>query len=255
MAEDALDVKPRGARRPGNLDRGPRPGHPSPTLPRIDLDADAQRAPRAAPDRRREPLRPGGGVDADPELGQRLVQRSQPRRLRALGRPDRVGDEQVPDPRRREDLGLADRPDGQPGRAGVDLEPGDPDALVGLRVWPEGDPPPVELGLEAGDVRPDAVEVDDELRRVDAGGQVAEGQGAGRRRCPRRHQVGRATTGDRSVPSRSIASPTSSPGSRKRPSVSSLDSSRLPPPTVPDPRISPGSEVDVGGGSRQHLAE
>ena len=52
--------------------------------------------------------------------------------------PERVGDEEVASPVRGEGLGLGQRRDGQPGRAGALLEPGDLGGLVGLGVRSQG---------------------------------------------------------------------------------------------------------------------
>ena len=170
--------------------------------PGVDLDEHPQPLAHALHGGS-QPLGPCGGVDADPQV-RRPVERAHAFRLRPLG-PDGIGDEDVAQAGEREDLGLAERADGQPGRTCLDLEPPDAHALVGLGVGPEPDAPLVQRALEAEDVGIQAVAVDDELRRVDAGREDAF-----RHRSP----SGRATTGDRSSPSRSIRSTTSSPGSR-----------------------------------------
>ena len=61
-----------------------------------------------------------------------------------------------------------------PRRPGLELHPGDPDALVGLDVRPERDPAGVEVALEALDVGRDAVHEHDQPGRVEARGQVRE---------------------------------------------------------------------------------
>ncbi len=170
--------------------------------PGVDLDEHAQPLAHALHGGSQS-LGPCGGVDADPQV-RRPVERAHAFRLRSFG-PDGIGDEDVPQTGEGEDLRLPERADGQSGRTRFELQPPDADALVRLGVGPEPDAPLVERALEAEDVGVQAVAIDDELRGVDAGGQDA-----GRHREP----SGRAITGDRSSPSRSIRSTTSSPGSR-----------------------------------------
>ncbi len=92
-------------------------------------------------------------------------------RPESLGpRPDRhhrVGDEQVLEPRVREDLGLADRRDREPDRSCGDLPSSERNALVRLRVRPQGDAPFAHDGGHLLDPRIGAVEVNDDVRGVD----------------------------------------------------------------------------------------
>ena len=108
-----------------------------------------------------------GQVAEDPQADIRIVKRPEAGGLRP-GRPDRISEEQVADPGAGEDLGLAERPDRDPACPGGELQSRDRHALVGLGVRPQRDPAAVHLALETGDVRGDAVKVDDDARRVEA---------------------------------------------------------------------------------------
>ena len=136
---------------------------------------------------------PPDGVDADGEVGQ-LEEGPETGRLGAF-RPQRIGEKQVAQARRREHLGLAQRAHGQPRRTGLELHPGDSDALVGLDVRPERDPAGVEVSLEALDVGHHAVHEHDQPGRVDAGGQVRE-------RNRRNWRLGHATEHTQASPER-----------------------------------------------------
>ncbi len=156
---------------------GPGRCHPAPPPARVDLDHD----PDAVASRtQRIGHRPGADrrVDADAQPAP-AGQIAQAGRLRSQ-RHQRVGDEQVVQPGIGEDLGLADRADGQPGRPGGQLATAHLDALVGLGMRPQVDPP---FGHRAGHPRDrglHALEVDDHGRRVDHGER--------RRREPRGHE-------------------------------------------------------------------
>ena len=198
VGEDAFDVKPGTLRHASHRHRGLRVGYARPVEPGVDLDEHPQPLAHALHGGS-QPLGPCGGVHPDPQV-RRPVERAHAFRLRSLG-PHGVGDEDVAQAGEGEHLRLPERADGQAGRARLDLQPPDSDALVRLGVRPEPDAALVQRALEAEDVGVQAVPIDDELRGVDAGGQDAVAHG-------------RATIGDRSSPNRSIRSTTSSPGSR-----------------------------------------
>ena len=229
VAEDALDHEAELGGGPGDVCR-PLRWHARPLVAGIDLDPDPQR-PVGASHGRREPFRAGHGVEPDGEV-RGVVDGPQPGGLRPDG-PDRIGKEEVREAGSGEDLGLTERADRQPDRAGLELDPAEGDALVGLDVRPEADAPRIERRLEPAGVRLDDLEVEEERRGVEAvrdrrAGEMQAGH------------AGRATIGVRSSPSRSIARVTVSPGSRYRPRVASFISRRQPEPTVPLPTRSPG---------------
>ena len=205
--DDAARCPRRGASRPRLVSgpstsssaaaaRAARPGIP---VAAVGEDADHRRArgpsasAREGPDRsgrtpvRAPPSRPrtsepdGRAVRASEPLAMRLdaVTESTPTDSRQRparpaqpfglgpGGDDRVRDEQVVDAALGEDLGLADRGDGQPDRAGGELASPELEALVRLRVGPQGDAALAHSGGHPVDPRLDAIEVDDDGRRVE----------------------------------------------------------------------------------------
>ena len=101
--------------------------HPGPVMAAVDLDEHTRarqvlcQLPGAC---RRIHGQEHLGLIHDPAKSLRL----------ALGDPERIGDEQIGDARRREHLGFADGGDGQPDRSTRDLTVGEFGALVGLGV-------------------------------------------------------------------------------------------------------------------------
>jgi len=93
----------------------------------------------------------------------------------ALG-PDRIGDEDVVDPAGRHHLGLADCPDGDTRGSSIELHPGQGHALVGLDVRTESDAAIARSTGESLDVSCDDVEIDDDARGGEIGGQRRHGQ-------------------------------------------------------------------------------
>ncbi len=161
-------------------------------LPGIELDEHAQPRARVRGGRREVP-RPGQRIEPDAQRGARaLVERPQARGLGAVA-PDRIRDEDVGDPARGEHLRLAEVPDRDALRARAELDPGEGDALVGLRVRPQGDAPLRQRRDEARRVPLDDIEVDHELGRVEPGRESRRDhrrvwRGGSRCRCWRRHQ-------------------------------------------------------------------
>ena len=178
---------------------------------RVNLDEDAL-GKRIGVNRGRQMAGARDRVDADPEGRRGVVECPDSRSLRA-DRPDRIREEDFLDPGGGENLGLADGPDADPTCARVQLKPSDLNALVRLGMWAERDPAPVHLALKTSDVRVHAVEVDDDLRRVEGGWQRWKGQIGGRARSCLAHG-GRSTMAFRISPSRSTRNVTSSPGCR-----------------------------------------
>ena len=129
-----------GGEREVARDLGRRPGT---TGAAVDLDHDLQPV-RFVSHRVGEGFDRGEVVDADPQPGG-LGEPADPRPLRSRG-PDRVGEEDVVESGRGEDLGLADIARGDPDRPGLDLAPADLHALVRLDVRPDVE---VVLGGEA----------------------------------------------------------------------------------------------------------
>ena len=75
-------------------------------------------------------------------------------------------DQEVVEPGVGHDLGLPELRDGDAGRSGVHLHPGDLGGLVGLRVRPEPDARRSGDRSHLGDVALERVEVDHQRRRV-----------------------------------------------------------------------------------------
>ncbi len=157
--------------------------HAGPMLAAVELDEHLQR-PGGPGDGATEELRPLGRIDPHPERDP-LVERTEPAALLAFG-PDGIGEEEIVEPRVGEDLGLADRADGQPAGPGRPLERGNADALVRLRVRPERDAAPIRKRLHPGDVPLEPVEVDDRAWRLEAVREVRRGD----------ERVGRRQGGD-----------------------------------------------------------
>ena len=178
-------------------------------MTRVDLDQDAQWPP-ATLDGPSQAFGALGGVDANRQ-GDRPMERGDPLGAGAGG-PDRIGDEDVVDAAGGHHFGLTDRSDRDAGRSGLELHPGECDALVGLDVGPKGDAALLRLRREPVDVRGDDVEIDDETRRRETVGQGGSRNGAGPGRGAGHR--GRSTIGVVSAPSRSTRNVTSSPGSR-----------------------------------------
>ena len=134
VAEHAFDHEAELAGGPGDVGRPLRVRRPSAGCPDRSRSGPAaaarspRRPPRAA--RRRRPSSIPTARSA------RVVDGPQPGGLRSDG-PDRIGQEQVRQAGRREDLGLAERADRQPDRADLELEPAERHALVGLDVRPQ----------------------------------------------------------------------------------------------------------------------
>ena len=121
----------------------------------------------------------------------------------SVPRPHGIGDEDVAQPGKGEHLRLPERADGQSGRTCLD------------RSRPIGRSCASWRGVGAGCARPACAGGRGRWRTNGPDRRRARGYRCRRAGC-RRHPPpsGRATTGDRSSPSRSIRSTTSSPGSR-----------------------------------------
>ena len=89
------------------------------------------------------------------------------------GRHDRRGDEQPVDPPRRQRLRLAQGGAADAERAGVQLAARDLHALVGLRVWAEGDTLLCRVRRHRGDVALHRVEIEHQSGRDQAGPRFA----------------------------------------------------------------------------------
>ena len=183
MGVDADRPEARPIGRPGDLD-GLVWSDPGPVPATVELDEDVEWMGRAD-DRPTECGRALDRVDADAEP-ESLMQVADATGLRRRC-PDGVGEEQVVEPGVGEDLRLADRADREPAGAGGLLECGDPGALVGLGVRPEGDARRIRPGLLRGDVPLEPAEIDDRARRI----EVVVGQLRGRDQRVRRGQVRR----------------------------------------------------------------
>ena len=174
VGEDAEDLEPEVAwhwRASAPAASGSDAGSPPAA---VDLDEDS-RTPRGSPDGRRDRLGPERRIHADRQ-GAALAEVTKPLGLRP-DRDQRVGDEQVVEPAAGEDLGLAERRDGQPGRAGGQLAPAELQALVRLGVRSQRHAPVAHDRRHPGDVDVDAVQVDDDRRGLDrrAGAGVEPG--------------------------------------------------------------------------------
>ena len=131
-----------------------------------DVELDQQRGARAVPaERRRQPLGGGDAVDGDRQL--HAVRRDAGEPVALLRAERRVVDEDARRAGLVEDLRLAGLGDGQAARAELDLAHADLWRLVRLRVRPELDAVLVGVGLQASQVRVQAVEVDHRDRRLD----------------------------------------------------------------------------------------
>lgn len=142
-------------------DLGRRPGA---TGAAVDFDHDLQPL-RFVSHRVGEGLDRRDVVDADPQPGG-LGEPADPGLLRSRG-PDRVGEEDVVEAGRGEDLGFTDIACGDPDRAGLDLASPDLHALVRLHVRPDLEVVLVGEALDAVDVALHDVDQHDRRGGVD----------------------------------------------------------------------------------------
>jgi hypothetical protein len=130
----------------------------------VELDEQARPQP-AAGERLGQPCGRRHAVDRDRQLDPRRDDVGQALPLVRAER--RVVDEDRRRPRLLEHLRLARLRDREAAGAELELTPPDLGGLVGLRVRPELDAVRVDVRLQLGEVRFQAVEVDDRDRRLD----------------------------------------------------------------------------------------
>ena len=136
-----------------------------PAQPCIALDEEVDLHPVPG-EHRRETLRDHRRVADDSHLHARR-QGGEPLRLRLADEREREQD--VLDPGVGHHLGLAELLARDPDRSGLELEPGELGQLVGLDVRAQRHPVLVAVGLHAGDVPLDCVEVRDQHRSLQVG--------------------------------------------------------------------------------------